>query len=446
MNSVAKESGNTGTQSKSGKSRQPKQAAAARGKPEKQAAKNKKPISAGSQSTGTKPAGKKKTAMKKATGRKKTATKRKSATRHTGASGEKPAADTSSTQLASVPIEPPPVTFPDAAAAADDPRSLSWMAQQAVSALNAVKANQAEKGKTVMARAENDKPEREHAASGKQTRKAVQATGPGTGERASRESVPAAVGGNVTEPVSIPVDAGQGEPGAAGQLQVQGIEISATGSSGKDNRADTGTQQVAEKQPAPSGVANRPASKPARIPESGGRVVAGSPPRRAAKRRYPTRLQAVMAVVIAVPLWLYFGSADKAVHVTTQAEQDSASKPVIEPAGQSVSVSADKPVWQPTTATTHTPEPVPESQQPAGPAVPVVSGEPDDVPALEIAPPVAGAVVTPVNEPDHGTADSAPAQRARPPGYRTPGYGYYPPQPSWQPRYYRPGYSRPPSR
>ncbi|MDH3900356.1 MAG: hypothetical protein OEU51_04840, partial [Gammaproteobacteria bacterium] len=231
----------------------------------------------------------------------------------------------------------------------------------------------------------------------------------------------------------------------------QGIEISATGSSGKDNRADTGTQQATEKQSAPSSVANSPAPKPARIPESGGRVAAGSPPRRTAKRRYPTRLQAVMAVAIAVPLLLYFGSGDKAMHVATQPEQDSASKPVLEPAGQAVSVSANKPVWQPATATTHTPEPVPasqvpESQQPAEPAMPVATGEPDDVPALENAPPVAGAAVTPVNEPGHGTAGSAPARRVRPPGYRTPGYGYYPPQPSWQPRYYRPGYSWPPSR
>ena len=57
MNAVTQESGNNETQSKSGKSRQPKQAASARGKTKKQDAKNTKSIFAGSQSAG----GKKKT-------------------------------------------------------------------------------------------------------------------------------------------------------------------------------------------------------------------------------------------------------------------------------------------------------------------------------------------------------------------------------------------------
>jgi hypothetical protein len=437
MNAVAQKSGNSETKSKPGKSSQPKQVASAGGTPEKQAAKSKKSISAGSNSTGKKPAGKKKTAGKKAAGRKKTTTRPKSTTRRTGASGEKAAAATGSAGLASLPIDPPPVTFPDAAAVADDPRSLSWMAQQAVSALNAVKAHQAEKGKAIMARAEKDTTEHEPADPGKQTGKPAQTTG--------------AV-----------------EPGDAGQLQIEGSAESAAGSSGKENRDDTGTQQEAEKQPggpqqadnpAPSGIADSPVPKPAAVPASGVGAVADSPPlRTAVKRRYPIRLLAVIAIAIVVALWLYFGAGDEAVRVTNQPEQEIAGKPVLEPAGQSASVPADKPAWQPATAPAQFPEPVPASRlRSTDTAEPVAASELTGVTAQETGQPVAGTIETPARETparetparetNPGSTDSAPVQPVTPPGRRAPGYGYYPPQPSWQPpTYYRPGYSRPPSR
>lgn len=450
MNAVAQKSGNSETKSKPGKSSRPKQAAAAGGTPEKQTVKRKKPVTTGSKSTGKKPAGKKKTA-----GRKKTTSKRKSTTRRTGAAGEKPAAATDTAGLASVPIDPPAVILPDAAAAADDPKSLSWMAQQAVSALNAVKAHQAEKGKVIMARAEKDKPERGHTDPDKPTGKPAHTT-----------------------------DAG--EPVDAGQLQVKDSAGSAAGSSSKENRADTGTQQDARKQPgtrqqtgtpAPAGIADSPEPPPAEVPVPGERAVAGRPPplHATAKRRYPIRLQALIVIAVAVPLWLYFGAGDEAVEGTNQPEQEITGTPALVPAGQAASVPPDKPAWQPAAAPAQFPEPAPanralESVRPTDTAEPVAASEPDDVTAqeneqstaktvvtpvsepdpglVESEPPVAQTVVSPSNnEPDSGFADNPPLQPVTPPGRRAPGYGYYPPQRSWQPpTYYRPGYSRPPSR
>jgi hypothetical protein len=454
MNAVVQKAGNSETKSKPGESGQSKQVASAGATPEKQAAKSKKPGSAGSKSTGKQPAGKKTAGKKKTTGkkpadRKKTTTRRKSTTRSSGAAGEKPAAATDTTKLASLPIDPPPVTFPDAAAAADDPKSLSWMAQQAVSALNAVKAHQAEKGKVIMARAEKDKPEPGHADTGGQTGKPAQPTG-------------------------------AGEPGDAGQLQGDGGAESVAGSSGKENRADTGARPAAEQppggpqqsgKPASSGIADSPVPKPAGVPAPGGRAAAGSPPlRAAAKRRYPTRLLGLIALAGVVTLWLYFGADDEAVQDTNQPEQEIAGKPVPEPAGQSVSVPADKPDWQPAAAPAQFPEPlpanqVPESLQPTDAAVPVAASELTGVTAQENEQAAAATVATPVSEPDpglveneppvaqtvvkpdSGLAENPPQQPVTPPGRRTPGYGYYPPQRSWQPpAYYRPGYSRPPSR
>lgn len=438
MNAVAQKSGNSETKSKPRKSSRPKQAASAGGTPEKQAAKSKKPGAAGSKSTIKKPArkkaaGKKKTTGEKAASRKKTTSKRKSTTRRTGAAGDKPAATTGTAGLASLPIDPPPVILPDAAAAADDPKSLSWMAQQAVSALNAVKAHQAEKGKVIMARAEKDKPEREHADTGKPAGKPAQA-------------------------------AGAGEPGDAEQLQVAVHAESTAGSSGEENRAETATQQDAEQQPeapqpvadkpVPSGIADNPVPQPAEVPAAGRRVAAGSPPPlpATAKRRYPTRLQALTAIAIVVTLWLYFGAGDEAVHVTNQPEQEIAVQPVLEPADRSAAVPADKPAWQPAAAPAQFREPVPasqapESQQSTDTAVPVAASELTGVTAQEAGQPVAETPATPAKETDPGLTASAPVQPVTPPGRHAPGYGYYPPQRSWQPpTYYRPGYSRPPSR
>ena len=456
MNAVAQKSGNSETKSKSGKSRRPKQAVSAGDTPEKQTTSSKKSTAAGSNSTGRKPArkktaGKKKSVAKKATGRKKVTTKRKSATRRTGASGKKPAAATDDARLASLPIDPPPVTFPDAIAAADDPKSLSWMAQQAVIALNAVKAHQAEKGKPILARAEKDKQEQDHAASGGQAREAVPVPYAGTGEQASGEAVPVAVGGDEAEPVSAPVAAGKDEPGSAEQRQVADDETSAAERSGKDHGSGNGAPQEVEKQPEipqktsmpePSSVAASPPPMAASAPVSRGRT-AGSPPHTTATRRYPARLLAVIAISIVVPIWLYLGAGDEAVQVTTQAQPEISGKPLPEPAAP------PEPVWQPDPAPAQFPEPHPASQaaeipRPPDPAVPVVAaGEVNGMTAQENAQSVAATGVTPA----HGLADSAPAQPVTPSGYRPPGYGYYPRQPAWQPpAYYRPGYSRPPSR
>jgi len=441
MNAVAQKSGNSAAKSKPGKSSQPKQAASAGGTPEKQAVKSKQPVAAdsdasGKQSTRKKTAAKKKTVRKKAATRKKTTSKRKSTARRTGAAGKKPAATTGTAELASLPIDPPPVTFPAAAAAADDPKSLSWMAQQAVSALNAVKANQAEKGRVIMARAEKDMPEREHADSDKQTGKPVQT-------------------------------AGTGEPGDAGQLPVEGCAAPAADSSGKESRADSGARQETEQQsgeaqqtgkPAPPGIAGSPAPKPAAVPAVGGRAAASSASLRTpAKRRYPVRLLALIALAGVVPLWLYFGAGDETVHVPNQQEQAIADTPVPEPVGQSaaVPVPADGPAWQPATAPAPFPEPVPASQVPenpgsADPAVPVGASELTGTTAQETGAgqPVVETVETPARETETELTDTAPVPPLTPPGRRAPGYGYYPPQRSWQqpPAYYRPGYSRPPSR
>ena len=431
MNAVAHKSGNSETKSKPGKRSQPEPAATAGGTPEKQAVKSKKPAAAGSNSTGKQPAGKKTAVKKKTAGRKKTTAKRKPAARRAGAAGEKPAAADGTAGLASLPLDPPPVTFPDAAAAADDPRSLSWMAQQAVSALNAVKAHQAEKGKVIMARAEKEKPEREHAGSGKPDGKPAQPTG-------------------------------AGEPGDTTQPQVQDSTESAAGSSGEENRPDTGTRQAAEPQPgglqqtaepAPSAIADSPVPKPAGVPAPGGRGAAGSPSLDTTKRRYPTRLLALVAIASVGLLWLYFGTGDEAVRVTQQPEPEIAGKPLLEPAGQSVSIPlpADKPAWQPATAPAPFPAPVPASQLPENPgstdaAVAVGASELTGTTPQETGTgqPVVETVESPARETAPVVTDSAPVP---PPGRRAPGYGYYPPQRSWQPpAYYRPGYSRPPSR
>jgi hypothetical protein len=55
-----------------------------------------------------------------------------------------------------------PGKFPDVSeTASDDPKSLSWMAAQAVSALNVVKDHQAEKRKAMLAKAEQDKAQQD---------------------------------------------------------------------------------------------------------------------------------------------------------------------------------------------------------------------------------------------------------------------------------------------
>jgi hypothetical protein len=395
MNAVVGNSGNSEKKSASGKRKKPKQEAIAGDKPAKKAAKSKKPTAAESNATGRKRAGKKKTAT-----RKKTTSRGKSAARGTGKPGKQVAAATDSARLASLPVDPPPVTFSDAAAAADDPKSLSWMAHQAVSALVAVKAHQAEKGKVIMARAEKDKPEQAAAVSGKQTGKPAQTT------LADRP-------GDIAD---------QQKPGNADQ-------------------ADTRAQPDVEQPPAESQQAGKPllpgnvdgpAPEQPGVSATGGCVAAGCPPHVITKRRFPIRLQVLVAAVIAIPLWLYFGSDEEVGPVATHTEQGVTVQPMTKPASQSIPVPADTPVWQPATTVTRSQEPEPVS-----------AGAVTGLSAAESVQPVAGTGAVSASEP---APQQVPAQPARPSGYRTPGYGYYPPQQSWQQPYYRPGYPGQPPR
>jgi len=318
------------------------------------------------------------------------------------------------------------------------------MAQQAVSALNAVKAHQAEKGKIIRARVEKDKPEREP-----RTGSTVPVTG-----AASGEGVPVTVVGNAVEPLAAPGDAGNSEPVDTGQQPAQATGKFSTGHPGKDVGADTGTPPDASVQktgkPESPGRANDATPMAASVPLPGNRDVAGHLPAAPARRRYPSRLQAVVAVAIVVPLWLYYGGGEQAVHVTTQTEQDMAGKPVPAPAAPPVTV--DEPVWQPATTPTQFPEPVPVSQVPPShhsldTAKPVTASGPNGVAAVNNGQPAAEPVVSPGRQPGSGLAGTVPARPGTPPGYRAPGYGYYPRQPAWQPSpSYRPGYSWPPTR
>jgi len=99
----------------------------------------------------------KKTAAKKSVVKKKTVSREKTAS----SAKSKPSRAKRATRPEARPIRPlqidEPGELPDVSeTSSDDPKSLSWMAAQAVSALNVVKDHQAEKRKAMLAKAEKD--------------------------------------------------------------------------------------------------------------------------------------------------------------------------------------------------------------------------------------------------------------------------------------------------
>ncbi len=405
MSAAVRNPDNSKQKPEPGRRRKTKQTAPAGKKKKKRATGKKKSTAAGS-STPVRDGNRKTPGRKKVSSRKKSTARGKPRKR----------AATEKEQLASIPVDPPPVILPDAAAAADDPKSLSWMAQQAVSALNAVKANQAEKGKIIMARAEKDK--REPAA-----------------------DVSAAATGMPEEYLLMD------EPGEAPDLQAPG----------EPDRKDSDVQPAAAPEPAEP----QPVDLPPPAVKPGQSAVEP-----VARRRYSLRLQALAVVAIAIMLWLYLGGDEATEPVTLQAEQETGDQPAPELSAPAI----PEPVATPAPA-------MPEPVATPAPAMPEPSATPVQAmpePVAAPAPTIPEAVATPAmpepsatptqampepapagavpgtlaretgrtNEPSQ-PAGHAPAPVQPPHGYRRPGYGYYPQQRSWQQPRYQTGYARP---
>jgi hypothetical protein len=433
----------------------------------------KKKTAAPKQRTGKQVTGGKRTAAKSSSGNKNA---RRSRThdgpdpgKSTGGAGADPehAAVTQSSAAPAEGTATPAVTPDDSAQATQpqDPNSLAWMAAQAVSALNAVKASQAEKLQAMLAAAENSQP-----ASAEQP-------GPEESQQAGHPDESPAVAGIPRHPSPVAE-----YPIAEGQTAQFPDTVPVTGEAAGEHRTVPVEQLVT-----------------ARATSAG--------------HRLPLRVLLLFGALAITGLLGYrywFDGAEPvevaavpdAAMVGPSQEQNLADIPL--PRKAAITVVVDEPAVNPV------PETAADAADAAGQA-PAATRQPESAAAVQIAPPPQSptpvqspqvpespAVVLTPAAPETGTAgepaalaerhaaggtgrqetenrrveasaapvretdtpaSSSPAASAaaapppsrrvtRPsqPGYRNPGYGYYPQQPSWQQRYRNPGYSQYPSR
>lgn len=347
------------------------------------------------------------------------------------------------------------------AASTQDPRSLSWMAEQAVSALNAVKASQTIKARALLEAARipdqaADKPSL-HAPSQAVTARQLHPTAPeqqaghGPAEAASDKAVVV----NPQGVSSIPPD----NHAVAGQAAVeddQGCRPQAT--RGNITAVPAAQEPALHQDPMsrfPGNDGNTPAA-----PAITGRSAAG-------ERRMSWFRPGLMAAVLAVAgilgyQFLQENTHDGADTALSGEAPETTQPPLGAPAapgtaitvtnsatgGDMESGSGDSLTWRPAI----TPgEPDTEAKPSREAAVDAGTPLPDT--------PVVDQRTPDTNGPD-GMASETPAapavthatdaarqtaQRTTPPA-QGPGYGYYPQQPAWRQPYYRPGYSNYPGR
>ena len=425
-----------------------------------------------------------------------------------------------------------PGKFPDVSeTASDDPKSLSWMAAQAVSALNVVKDHQAEKRRAMLAKAEQDKAQQ-----GKETETSTKViaeteTGKAPVPSSSETTKQKMQAGKDKKPEKGPVSV-QTVPVAAAQARTptaQGTHAPTPaapvtpGAGAAGNTHAGGVSGKPEDQRPPLPQAKEPAvsRQPAEPSSTRDLVVATA----ATRRRLPAR-PVLMAGIIAVAALLGYsywntGHDDKesitplaekaspeaatqpaatlaeqappeaatppTVMVGEQAPPDAASPPAATLAGQGSPEAATPPedaasvapsagvseplatpgegMQGPSTvaapsagqAAAETLTPTDESPVVTAPAPVQEETTADRQDKVAESPLATGsqdgqAAPTGVAETQERQAGSVAATQqpsrsaAAPSPYRTPGYGYYPPQYSRQQPYYRPAYSQPPSR
>lgn len=407
-----------------------------------------------------------------------------------------------------------PGKFPDVSeTASDDPKSLSWMAAQAVSALNVVKDHQAEKRKAMLAKAEQDKAQQDKETETSAKVVAETETGKAPVPSSAETTKKKMQAGKDKKPEKGPVSV-QTVPVAAAQARTptaQGTHAATPapatpGAGAAGNTHAGGVSGKPEDQRPPPPQAKEPAvSRPSAEPSTRDLVVANA----ATRRRLPAR-PVLMAGIIAVAVLLGYsywntGHDDKesitplaekappeaatppTVMVGEQAPPDAASPPAATLAGQGSPEAATPPedaasvapsagvseplatpgegMQGPSTvaapsagqAAAETLTPTDESPVVTAPAPVQEETTADRQDKVAESPLATGsqdgqAAPTGVAETQERQAGSVAATQqpsrsaAAPSPYRTPGYGYYPPQYSRQQPYYRPAYSQPPSR
>jgi len=343
--------------------------------------------------------------------------------------------------------------------ATGDSRSISWMSAQAVSALNAVKASQAIKAESLLARVEKPVP-------GK----------PGITELPEQTSEdlleeipePEAAAPAVPAPVTSQ-ETTTSSPAAAGDAQTIQKEASAMQEKPDEQEstaaeaAETKTENVATEAPAtPTADA---------VPESGAAATASKDAVVAAQaqpRGLPAR-PIVMTVFLAMLAYsgYHYWQDNREPQVTAPPVTDSFTVGVESasysdiPQQEAIAVVGTTTEGeQPASATT---APGQANEVPAQPDTSIDNGfaattatdSPGSAadgdtgvttaqPAAETAPSPAAQAEMKAAEPAEATA-AEPAQPAQPqpqpqPRYGAPGYGYYPQQPNWQQPYYQPAY------
>jgi hypothetical protein len=378
-----------------------------------------------------------------------------------------PAADT---DRAIAPAVPAPATNQTS----EDSRSISWMSAQAISALNAVKASQARKAESLLARVEKPVPGRPAITElPEQTSEdlldefsGVEATAPAARDTlVQREATPASAGDNPTiqkEGTFMQEKPGEQEPTNAATEAAAIATESAAASTSPETGATAGTAATmtapSQRRELPvraivmtvfllllafSGYRywqeNRESGVVAPPPTAGGY---SSSVREADWDDIPQ--QSAIAVVgtstgeqgtHAAP------EPDDAARATPQTWTPAGSQAATAPSTAatadntgSVAAQAAAETAPPPPAETEmaTPQPAGASaDEPTQMATPQPAGTSADEPTQTESPaqPQAAAVATP---------PVSPAQRQ--PRYGAPGYGYYPQQPAWQQPYYQPGY------
>jgi hypothetical protein len=388
---------------------------------------------------------------------------KKTVTKHKQTNGE----DTGEAAPAAAQEQPAPspgseAGSADTATAADktaaDSRSISWMSAQAVSALNAVRANQAKKAESLLARVEKPVPGRPGITElPEQTSEDLleEVTGmelaapvdvPPGAEQAPVTASPASPGDTpvIQKETTVMQDKPGEQEAVASEATVNTTEVAATASS--EPGATASTEAVIAAQAAPRGLPVRPivmtvflallAFSGYRYWQENREPGVTAPPvagdfresvQGAAWDDIPQ--QDAIAVVgtaageqAAPDATTPDNAAEVAVQQDTTAPEEPAGTPATEPPGSAISTIP----WEPDTAA-------------AEPAADVES-LPADQEEMQTAEPA----VSTTSEPPPPETPAVVTQPARPvqqqPVYGAPGYGYYPPQPNWQQPYYQPAY------
>ena len=355
----------------------------------------------------------------------------------------------------------------------DDPRSLAWMSAQAVSALNAVRASQAEQARELLARAE--KPPVRHTAVAGQPEE--HSTASATGHAADGSSAAQLA----TDAAPAPEDHHGPEPdtsalpaAAASPPRPETVKTASAAS-----QEEPEAQAIHETLAVPEVAAALPQEQEP-LPHAAPHVPPPAPRNRLPLR--PAVLAGVLAVAGLLVYWSWPGTDDTAGPAAVQEMLTSTDDTPIVEIQQTeiipvVAGTPDRPVAAPATGETWSPvtepawpEPEADTGEPATASVPEAvtnAAQPPGTPPASPASAAAGANSSPAGKTTTDTATkpvaavqpAAPAQPAVPvppatttrqaapqPRYQAPGYSQYPQQPGWQQPYYRPAYPQYPSR